>query len=159
MLTYQIESRPTETIAAIDGAITGEGVGSLNRLLNDLTNSKNIVLDLEKAAYFDSLGIRGWINFLRNLSEGRAIRLTNCSSEFMKQVAMMTSVRHGATIVSFVGNYICDDCDHEYPVSYETNLGLDKITEIHNAQACPNCGGDTELEAEAETYFRFLQDD
>ncbi len=116
-----------------------------------------VVFDAAQVTYMNSLGVRAWCEFLRQLRIG-GYELHACSVAFILQAAMVRDVIGRGTVTSFFAPYRCVGCDHEEERLIQT-AALVVASLEPPAFACPSCGGALELDDLPERYFAFLQDD
>jgi hypothetical protein len=115
-----------------------------------------VSFDLSQVAYINSLGARGWADFLREL-EDVEYEFHACSIPFVLQASMGPDVIGKGQIVSFFAPYRCAGCDYQE----ERLLYTDTITEADRqppTYVCPNCERDLRLDDLAERYLAFLGD-
>ena len=76
------------------------------------------------------------------------------------QINMVASFSKGANIESFLGDFMCDSCDFETSIKFDTILGKEALIESFQGRACRECSdGTLELEADEDSYLEFMNED
>jgi hypothetical protein len=136
--------------------------GPLNENLgNNLANlhrevGKVVTFVLKDIDYINSIGIRCWLEFLRNFEEGRTLVYEECAPDVISQINMMPLIAGKAKVVSFYGTMACSECDEEHVKLFKTADGRAKLAEQAKTQNCPKCKATMELEEDPESFFNFL---
>ncbi|NRA63543.1 MAG: STAS domain-containing protein [Pseudobacteriovorax sp.] len=154
MLKAEIKQTGKETRVFLKGPINEE----TSRTLSDVypKAEQTIIFDFEDVDYINSLGIRSWINFLRNIQEGRTIIFENCTPDVVMQMNLIANFKGAAEVKSFYGEYSCDHCGHEGLVKFENDKSSNLQDKVEN-QNCPQCGESWRLEDDEESYLQFLE--
>jgi DNA-binding response OmpR family regulator len=114
--------------------------------------------DLSQVSYINSLGVREWINFLKQASiQGYVFHA--CSIPFVLQASIVPSVLGKGTVASFFAPYRCEQCDltQERLLQSATVLASDNFEPPRFT--CGECGGSEELDDLPERYLAFLRDE
>ena len=61
---------------------------------------KNVIFNFRQVEYVNSCGVRSWINFLRDIQEGREVIFEECTPEIVSQINMIPNFRGKAHIKS-----------------------------------------------------------
>jgi anti-anti-sigma regulatory factor len=127
--------------------------------LGDQVNG-DLVIDLSGVGLLNSMGVRGWIQWLGSLKVERDVMLVNCSPPVVKQINILNGFLNDRTkILSIQVPYFCEDC------GFEENKGL-VISELPenptpplvvHSYACVQCGKNMELDMVESQYLAFLK--
>ena len=74
---------------------------------------KNVIFNFRQVEYVNSCGVRSWINFLRDIQEGREVIFEECTPEIVSQINMIPNFRGKAHIKSVYASYACDNCENQ----------------------------------------------
>ena len=99
MLQVRIEQQKLLTRLILSGPVDDEAGPLLSALLPEI--KKKVLIDFAEVEYFNSLGIRTWVNFLHVLLDGRAVVYEHCPMEFVQQISMMPALSQGVEVQSF----------------------------------------------------------
>lgn len=115
------------------------------------------IINFKKVEYVNSCGVRGFINFIRELEQGREVIFEECTAEIITQINMIPSFKGKATIKSLYCPYSCDDCGNEEMILLEQgrNLPASNTVELDSLE-CPQCKSEMEMEELEEEFFSFL---
>jgi anti-anti-sigma regulatory factor len=126
----------------------------LERLLPTLDRA--VEIDLSGVERINSLGVRLWVNFLKQATARRPITLVRCAESMVTQFSVIPNTCAAATIGSVMAPYRCESCDHSEPhvlLASELDAGsLDKLP----ARRCTDCGGPSRFDDLPDVYFEFL---
>jgi anti-anti-sigma regulatory factor len=137
------------------GPINEEAEVYLTQLLARL--GSKVIINLGNVKYVNSCGVRGWINFMRELDETREVVLEECTSEIVMQINMIPSFKGKAKVKSVYAAYECDSCGHEMNVLFEEGKNLPTSPEDQIAPTlCPQCQSPMEMLELEEEFFSFL---
>ncbi len=155
MLRVSSETKDGVTLLRLFGPVDDRAAKILNEALTQV--GRTVVLNLSGIDYFNSLGIRAWVNFLKVLVEGRRVVYEECPMDVVQQINMMPAMSRGVEIASFRGDFACEDCGHEQKLLLACQEGREKILERCEQQACERCGGHLELEEDPKTLLLFMK--
>lgn len=116
------------------------------------------VFNLKDIEAINSLGVRAWINFLRNFEQKRHLVFEECPPEVVNQINMIPNFKGKAKIRSLYAGYICENCGATKMELFKEgeNLprkpGEEPLPEIK----CANCGTTMELEELEDEYFGWI---
>lgn len=140
----------------IVGPINEESEIQLTSLTEIL--GEKIVIDFSEVTSVNSLGVRAWINFMRNISS-KTVSFEKCVPEIVNQINMIPSFRGKAKVESVYGDFSCNKCKTELKhlfLTAEIAKNDDDEIEIPSV-SCPKCkSSDMEFEEIEDTYFAFL---
>jgi hypothetical protein len=156
MLQYKISEEQEFKKITLDGPIDEYSGTILTELHSKISEVKKVIFNLEGISYVNSLGIRSWINFMRGFEEGRTIIFRKCAPDIIIQINMIPRFAGSARIESFWAHYICPECDHEQSQMFKTESGSEEILKQSSQILCEKCSKVTELEAEEDAFFEFL---
>jgi hypothetical protein len=117
-----------------------------------------LLIDLEKVAFMNSMGVREWIHLLRALSaRGVKVTLSRCAEVMIHQMNMIVDARGGAEIASFYAPYSCAACGREDEACVEVAPNVAELRSLRlPTRACPECAGVMEFNDIPERYVLFL---
>jgi anti-anti-sigma regulatory factor len=117
------------------------------------------VMDLEAVSFINSVGVREWIRFMRNLAQrGVRVTLRRCSEAMIQQMNMIVEVQTGADVESFFAPYECESCGCEASMCLHVNENLAALRSGKApTMACPECTGTMEFNEIPERYLLFLE--
>ncbi len=110
--------------------------------------------DLSQVTYMNSLGVRAWVEFLRD-APIQGYELHACSVPFIVQAALSDSVLGRGTVTSFFAPYVCETCGHEEERLLQSAAVL--ASDLHPPTfTCPSCDGKLALDDLPQRYLAFL---
>lgn len=136
--TYAVERSDGRDVLRFKGPIDEVAAVRLIKAF-ELTGTR-YVFDLAGVTSVNSMGVRGWITFMRSFQESREIVFEGCSVPVVAQIAMIGSFRGKAKVRSAYAAMNCEDCQVEDRVLVErpqTASGL-RLPEAR----CPRCRGE-----------------
>lgn len=112
-----------------------------------------IVFNFKGLTGISSIGIRSWVNFLKELG-GKEIYYEECSPLIVRQMNMVPSFHGNAKVLSVFVPYVCEKCESEKLVLVsEDQFG--SVTESFPCEACKE--GEMELDGHPQQYFAFAK--
>ncbi len=114
--------------------------------------------DLSQVTYMNSLGVRAWVEFLRE-APIQGYEFHACSVPFCLQAALSSYVVGRGTVTSFFAPYICTRCEHEEERLLQSAAVLAADGGRPPVFTCVSCGGDLELDDLPQRYLAFLRRD
>ena len=147
---WELLEEPEHSRVVIKGDITE--ASSFHGLVPLLVG--RVDFDLSQVSYINSLGVREWIRFLRDVNI-QGYELHACSVPFVLQASVIPAMIGRGTVVSFFAPYYCDGCDHHDDKLLQSAavLAADYETPVFQ---CPRCSGTMELDDIPERYLAFL---
>ncbi len=137
------------------GPINEDAEVHLPGLLGQL--GKNVILNLRNVEYVNSCGVRAWINFIRELEQGRQIIFEECTPEIVSQINMIPNFKSNAHIKSVYASYACDECGHQQWQLFEEGRNLPQTPDDDVPPAkCEKCGSEMEMEELEDEFFSWL---
>lgn len=127
---------------------------------------KEFHLDLEKATYMNSVGVKHWISWTLKLPSTLKVILKKCPNMIANQASMvMGFLPPNFEIESFFAPYICSVCETEYSILFKAGENYQRDTEASSGWVklpevkCTKCAGQPELEPDffPEKTFGFLK--
>jgi anti-anti-sigma regulatory factor len=149
-LVYRVSTRDGVTTITLSGRINeATDFRPLAR------NKGRLVFDLAEIQRINSVGVRRWMDFVRDCeAAGAEVTFERCSSMMVQQMSMITNFMGARSRVkSVVVPYFCPSCNHEHDELLE--ITPDVI--VTPVKPCPNCKAEMRLEELAETYSEALQ--
>jgi hypothetical protein len=113
-----------------------------------------IVFNFKNLTGISSIGIRSWVNFLKELG-GKEIYYEECSPLIVRQMNMVPSFLGNAKVLSVFVPYVCDNCEQEKLVLANKDQFGGKIAETIPCEACKQ--GEMELDGHPQQYFAFAK--
>jgi len=112
-------------------------------------------LNLSGITGINSLGIRMWVNFWRELSS-TPIFYIECPPVIVRQMSMIPSFSGHAQVVSVYAPYVCNECEFEQQVLVSSSQLESNPPQIPDVIPCSQCkGGEMELDGSPRQYFSF----
>lgn len=114
------------------------------------------VFNFKNLENVNSLGIRTWVNFLKELGKVQIV-YEECPPLVVRQMNMVPSFLGGAQVLSVFVPYVCDACDTEKLVLMqgEQLADISSIPEVFKCETCKK--GEMELDGHPDQYFAFLR--
>jgi len=119
-----------------------------------------VVIDLEKVAAINSVGIRSWLQWFDGF-QGATFTFKNCPVPIIMQMNMVEGfLPSGSKVESFFVPYFCEDCDKEFQEKFILDRdvfvenGAYRLASDYHVQCSKGCS--PELDTNEAKYFRFL---
>ena len=120
-----------------------------------LQGEGEIHLNFSGVTGINSLGIRTWVNFMKELA-GKQVFYEECPPVIVRQMNMIPSFVGHAKVVSVFAPYVCEDCDQEKLVLINEQSLSQTEVELPKSFVCESCGkGEMELDGHPKQYFAF----
>lgn len=156
MLQLTVEQQEKTTRLILAGPIDEAAGPVLRASLPQI--KKQVLINFSDVEYFNSLGIRTWVNFLRVLRDGRTVLYEHCPMDFIQQIDMMPALSQGVEILSFKAEFICRACGLEKTMGFTCQTGKEALLEEMSAQVCERCAAPMNLQDDPESLLLFLKD-
>ena len=156
MLQVTVEQQDRQTRLILAGPIDDLAGPSLRSTLPQMKNQ--VLIDFSAVEYFNSLGIRTWVNFLRVLRDGRQVAYEHCPMDFLQQINMMPALSQGVEIQSFQADFACKNCGFEKSLGFTCKVGKQGLLDEMGRQSCERCGCDFALQDDAASLLLFLKE-
>jgi hypothetical protein len=116
-----------------------------------------VALDFDKVESINSVGIRSWINFIKQLSSSK-ITYERCPAFFLDSISMVPGLAKGVTIASFYLPFSCRSCDSDQPklVTREQAKAPGFTESLNTLFPCQTCDRKVEFQDDLEVFFNFL---
>ncbi len=153
-MEYSLSQHENKRVVALIGIINEDADLLFQRIQSDIANDPVVVIDFAQVQGINSLGVRSWVTFLRNIEEKKEVIFVHCTPDIIMQINMVPSFLVKSTIESFFVKYVCDTCNKE-----EKKLILKKDLAPKSIPELPKCAeSDCGLQTEEleEEYFVFL---
>lgn len=154
MLKVSYETKDQMSLLTLEGPMDESAAKALRDCLPAM--AKDVRIDFSQVEYFNSLGIRAWVNFLRNLLDGRKVSYVNCPMDFIQQISMLPFLSRGVSIDSFFVDFACDACGFETKLHFSCKSGREKLLEEISAQSCERCQSSLRSEEDPQTLTLFM---
>ena len=154
-VNIDIQQKDGWEVLTYSGPINEEAEVHLTQIVSQL--GTKVRINFKKVSMVNSCGVRGWVNFMRELEQNREIIYEECTSEIVMQINMIPSFKGGANVESVYGSYSCDECGHNEEVFFEKgkNLPASEDDDI-DAVKCSQCGAEMEMEELEDEFFAFV---
>ncbi len=127
-------------------------------------NTNNLIIDLNNITMINSLGIRAWTRWMKELP-AKVITLEHCTPPIVQQMNIVSGfLPQKAVIESFYVPFYCDHCDTESKVLMLKNKDFTPKTSESEAKVsikspipCSNCDAEREIDTLENKYFAFLK--
>ncbi|WP_141735504.1 hypothetical protein [Oligoflexus tunisiensis] len=156
MLQVTVEQQDQQTRLILAGPIDDQAGPALRATLPQMR--KQVLVNFSEVEYFNSLGIRTWVNFLRVLRDGREVAYEHCPMDFLQQINMMPALSQGVEIQSFQADFACKSCGFEKSIGFTCRIGKAALREEMGRQVCERCGSSLSLQEDAESLLLFLKE-
>ncbi len=113
-----------------------------------------IVFNFKNLSGISSIGIRSWVNFLKELGS-KEIYYEECSPLIVRQMNMVPSFLGNSKVLSVFVPYVCEQCETEKLVLVMENQFGKNIKESFPCEACKQ--GEMELDGHPQQYFAFTK--
>ena len=155
-LNYQIKKEDDWELVTLSGHINEDAETSLAEMLDKL--AEKCVLNLKNVESVNSLGVRAWINFIREVEKNRSIVFEECTPEIIGQINMIPNFKGQAHIRSLYGSYVCESCGHEKLVLFKEGDNMPDSPEADiDDVTCDKCSETMEMEELEEEFFSWLE--
>lgn len=158
-MTSKINGKTIEF--SVEGAISEKS----SLFATFLNNFEDIRINLGKATFINSIGVKNWIEWIGRAPKNARFTLEECPYVIVHQ----TNIVHGflpanGKITSFLAPYLCDNCSYEQIIklsegthyTYGTDV-TDPTLNTPKGIACPKCKGTMEPDFLEQNTFKFLK--
>ena len=112
-------------------------------------------LNLSQVTGINSLGIRAWVNFWKQMG-GKEIFYLECPPLIVRQMNMIPSFSGNAKVLSVFVPYVCDECEAEELKIIPCGESQWKLDEVSETVPCSQCvQGTMEADGGLKQYFSF----
>lgn len=126
--------------------------------------ASNLIFDLAGVALINSLGIRGWVTWMRSM-RAKSFIFRRCSKAVVDQINILEGfLPPGSVVESFLVPYHCDACQKGEMILFRQGHEFEKGTPDHPEKItppgdveCPICRTRMEMDVIETKYFRFLK--
>lgn len=137
----------------LTGDITAGIESDLAKLKGQIKGG-HVDFDCAGVQMINSVGIRHWRQFLKELSGRATVEFHRCPTYFVDYANMVPDLTEMGVIVSFYAPLRCPDCAKSQPVLL---VSKDVDPEAgYGSHKCSKCGSELEPEVPAEDYLAFL---
>jgi len=115
-----------------------------------------VEVNLRGVRRFNSIGIRFWIDAMRELSRTAQVTFFECSRAVVEQINMIRGFLGGGTVRSFYGPMHCPRCR----IDVEQLFSRDECSELGGLPEvlCGRCGRPLELDDLEDSYLLFIRE-
>lgn len=118
MLKATVERDEGKTLVVLEGRITEEANSTFLQILPKLLKT-SVVFDCSGIFHVNSVGFRGWVQFLRSLSAHAEFKFVNCSTTYLEYAGLLSTSAFAMKIESVVIPFRCELCRHEDSYPYD----------------------------------------
>lgn len=154
MLTYTMLQKNQTTVVNFAGPADENAAKVLSELLARLPQTP-ICLNMGGIEYFNSLGVRAWLNFVKLMGDGRPFSYSQCTPDFINQINMIPALTKGAEILSFSSEFACPRCGHQQTIEFNGKNDKSTLLGEFSQQTCDKCGDTLLPEEDPETVLAF----
>lgn len=155
-LNYRIEVKDGWEVVHLTGRINEDAEVSLAELKAKL--AKQCIINLKEIEAINSLGVRAWINFMRDLEKGREIVFEECTPEVVSQINMIPNFKGKSHIRSVYASYLCENCGEQKLELLTEGKNLPKVADEGLPPVnCPKCKEVMEMEELEDEFFAWLE--
>ncbi len=152
-ITIQIDKLDDYEKVTYIGPIDEDAEMHLNRHLSRF--GSKIVINFNQVTMVNSCGVRSWINFIRELEQGREVIYEECTPEIVMQFNMIPNFKSNSSIKSVYGGYTCDECGYYKKILFTDGENLPKSEDDFKVVHCEKCSEEMEMEELEEEFFAF----
>ena len=121
----------------------------------DYAHQKELHLDFTHLQKINSIGLRGFIIFLKSIPATTQIKYHHCSPLFVHMFNIVDGLLPPhVEIKSLFIPYFCPTCQNDY--TFEAHSPFNKAS-LHEVRQCPDDGAQLELFYSENTFFKFLK--
>jgi hypothetical protein len=154
IVEYSLSQVPEGKRIALMGLINEDSELTFQHISAEIKDEKKILFNFSQVKSINSLGVRAWVSFLRNIEEKSEILFEECTADVIMQINMIPSFLGKGKVDSFYVNYVCEICNKEEKKLIYTKDVPPKSIPPSPVCTAEDCGIQTE-ELEEE-YFVFL---
>jgi hypothetical protein len=145
-LKYRVERRNGSTWLALMGHITEAA---------DFTSLKSLpaplVIDLSGVDRINSLGVRGWIDFVHEVeATGHTLAFEKAPPIIVGQMSMILNFMGNSRVNSVLTPYVCPKCSTEHLELVDVGEG--RQPHFATSMPCPKCKAEMEFDDVLEMY-------
>jgi hypothetical protein len=153
-LTFSIDEKTSPPVIILAGPVDESATNTLISLKN-LPNGPYI-FNLIGLSGINSIGVRNWLNFMKEFQIQHEVRFSNCTVEFIRQVNMIPPFIGKGKIESFFAQFYCETCEDSFDVLFYSTTPLDDLNSSLSSQRCKTCSSISECVESPDEYLRFL---
>lgn len=154
--SFQILHEGGHDKIVISGPINEEAEVQMGKIAENVGN--NVVINFRQVTFINSLGVRAWINLMRELSS-KKLTFQECTPEIVNQINMIPNFKGNAAIESVYGTFFCEKCEKTHEELFVTGKNFPQPPDFKLASVtCKNCGHpNIEFEEVEESFFAFAR--
>jgi hypothetical protein len=121
------------------------------------TAGPRCILDMGGVTFINSIGVRDWSYFLKQLKPNRELAYDNVPDDVVRSMNLMTNLQGNLPVRSVIRDYICPHCNHEQHERFEAGKDYTPGSVPTTApRACAQCGNESEPCEPDHMFFQFL---
>ncbi len=152
-MKYTLNESGGKAKVTLAGDIAAGIENDLNKLKGEI-KAGHVDFDCAGIQMINSVGIRHWRQFLKELSAKASVEFHRCPTYFVDYANMVPDLTEMGVIVSFYAPLRCPNCAKSAPLLL---VSKDVDPEVgYGSHQCPKCATKLEPEVPAEDYLAFL---
>lgn len=158
---FKVFNNSQDCVVHVEGAINEDTI--FKEI--DPGSAKVVILDLDKVASLNSMGLRNWLNWVKKIRAKAQIVFRSCPRTVVDQMNILNGfLPMGALVESFYIPFYCDSCGRED--NFLAVRGRDYMEATVDAREgmtvpaqrpCPVCQQDMSMDVLPAKYFSFLK--
>ena len=154
-LTFSLNDKASPKVISLVGSVDESAADALNTLKSLPKGTYSI--DLAGILSINSIGVRNWLNFIKDFQTEREVKFSNCTYEFIRQVNMIPPFKGKGEIESFFAQFYCETCDNSFDLLFDAKSPVDLLRSKLSSQRCPSCSTISECVESPNEYLTFLE--
>lgn len=118
--------------------------------------SGKVLIDLEGVTSINSMGVRVWLNFMKNFRLTHEITLLKCPVDLVMQINMIPAFLGMGQVETFYAPYFCESCNRSYQKLFSTEVIKKDMGLSLERQSCPQCKSPNECGESVDEYLVFM---
>ena len=153
-LLIAIDKTGDNVFVQMSGTID-EHAGDGFKSMMGIRNGK-VLLDMAQVVAINSIGVRGWLQFMRNFRLTHEVVLVRCPPDVIMQINMIPEFLGQGKVESFSAPYFCADCKEGFQKEFSTSKSFDELVVALDKQPCGKCNADSECDEAPSDFLYFL---
>lgn len=151
--TVQLQAKQKKATFLIVGVLDEES----DLVQMDVAPYDDVTFDLKGLSRVSSRGLRKWLGWLASIDKTKKFSMENCPKVMVVQANMVKGVIPGwIKLKSVELPFSCDRCQMPFSAPFQLPNDQTVPDDVTTKAPCPTCNKEAEIDAECETYFRFL---
>ncbi len=134
-MSWAFAERDGDVLISLSGKINEDS--AFKELLQEIRkrNVKALAFNLKDVRRVNSMGVREWFSFLRQLSWPIPVPLEECSVSFQQALSPIEDFSQTCLVNSLYLDMFCPSCHAEFDIKVELTMPVDMDAEFE----CPEC--------------------